>query len=67
MTQYLYINDLQYVNQCNAVNIHQRSIRIGQKNLTMNVKDNEIFKVLYLFTQKEVKHDIYYLENSNLI
>ena len=67
MTQYLYINDLQYVNQCNTVNIHQRSIRIGQKNLIMNVRDNEIFKVLYLFTQKEVKHDIYYLENSNLI
>ena len=35
--------------------------------MIMNVKDNEIFKVLYLFTQKEVKHDIYYLENSNLI
>ena len=52
MTQYLYINDLQYVNQCNAVNIHQRSIRIGQKNLIMNVKDNEIFKV-YIYLLKK--------------
>ena len=53
MTQYLYINDLQYVNQCNAVNIHQRSIRIGQKNLIMNVRDNEIFKVLYIYLLKK--------------
>ena len=32
----------------------------------MNSRDNEIFKVSYLFTQKEVKRDMYYLENSNL-
>ena len=30
----------------------------------MNVRDNEISKVSYLFTQKEIKRDIYYLENS---
>ena len=29
----------------------------------MNVRDNEICKVAYLFTQKEVKRDIYYPEN----
>ena len=29
-------------------------------------RDNEIFEVLYLLTQKEIKHDIYDLENSNL-
>ena len=28
--------------------------------------DARKFKVLYLFTQKEAKRDIYYLENSNL-
>ena len=33
----------------------------------MNTKDNEIFGVPYLLTQKEFKRDIYYLENSNLI
>ena len=33
MVQYLYINELQFVNQCNAVDIHQSSIRIGQKSL----------------------------------
>ena len=32
----------------------------------MNARDNELFKVSYLFTQKEVKRNIYYLENSNL-
>ena len=32
----------------------------------MNARDDEIFKVSYLFTQKEVKRDIYNLENSNL-
>ena len=32
----------------------------------MNARDDEIFKVSYLFTQKEVKRDIYDLENSNL-
>ena len=32
----------------------------------MNARDNEIFKVSYLFTQKEIKRNIYYLENSNL-
>ena len=32
----------------------------------MNARDNEIFEVSYLFTQKEVKSDIYYLENSSL-
>ena len=32
----------------------------------MNARYNGIFKVSYLFTQKEVKRDIYYLENSNL-
>ena len=32
----------------------------------MNARNNEIFKVSYLFTQKEAKRDIYYLENSNL-
>ena len=32
----------------------------------MNARDNEIFKVSYLFTQKEVKRDFYYLQNSNL-
>ena len=32
----------------------------------MNARDNEIFKVSYLSTQKEVKCDIHYLENSNL-
>ena len=32
----------------------------------MNARYNEIFKVSYLFTQKEVKRDIYYLGNSNL-
>ena len=32
----------------------------------MNASDNEIFKVSYLFTQKEAKRDIYFLENSNL-
>ena len=29
----------------------------------MNARDKEIFKVSYLFTQKEVKHDIYDLVN----
>ena len=33
----------------------------------MNARDNKIFKVSYLFTQKEVRRGIYYLENSNLI
>ena len=33
----------------------------------MNDRDNKIFKVSFLFAQKEVKRDIYYLENSNLI
>ena len=32
----------------------------------MNARDKEIFKVSYLFTQKETKRDIYFLENSNL-
>ena len=32
----------------------------------MNARDKEIFKVSYLFTQKEVKRDIYNLVNSNL-
>ena len=32
----------------------------------MNARDNEIFKVSCLFTQKEAEHGIYYLENSNL-
>ena len=32
----------------------------------MNARDKEIFKVSYLFTQKEAKRDIYYLQNSNL-
>ena len=32
----------------------------------MDARNNEIFKVSYLFTQKEAKRDIYYLENSNL-
>ena len=32
----------------------------------MNARDNEIFEVSHLFTQKEVKSDIYYLENSSL-
>ena len=32
----------------------------------MNARDNEIFKASYLFTQKELKHDIYYLQNSKL-
>ena len=32
----------------------------------MNARDNEIFKVSDLFTQKEVKRDFYYLQNSNL-
>ena len=32
----------------------------------MNARDDEILKVSYLFTQKEVKRDIYNLENSNL-
>ena len=31
----------------------------------MNVGDNETSKVSYLFTQNEIKRDIYYLENSN--
>ena len=31
----------------------------------MNARYNETFKVSYLFTQKEVKRDIYYLENLN--
>ena len=31
----------------------------------MNVRDNEISKVSYLFPQKEDKRDICYLENSN--
>ena len=30
-----------------------------------NARNNETFKVSYLFTQKEVKRDIYYLDNSN--
>ena len=29
----------------------------------MNARDNEVIKVSYLFTQKEVKRDIYYLQN----
>ena len=29
----------------------------------MNARYNEIFKVSYLFTQKEVKRDIYYLDS----
>ena len=29
----------------------------------MNARDKEIFKVSYLFTQKEAKRDIYFLEN----
>ena len=29
----------------------------------MNARDKEIFKVSYLFTQKEVKRDIYDLVN----
>ena len=32
----------------------------------MDARNNEIFKVSYLFTQKEAKRDFYYLENSNL-
>ena len=32
----------------------------------MNARDDEILKVSYLFTQKEVKRDIYNLENSNM-
>ena len=32
----------------------------------MNARDKEIFKVSYLFTQKEAKRDSYFLENSNL-
>ena len=32
----------------------------------MNARDNEIFRISYLFNQKEVKRDIDYLENSNL-
>ena len=39
---------------------------MGQTFEIMNAIDNEIFKVSYLFTQKEVERDIYYLENSNL-
>ena len=31
----------------------------------MNTRYNEIFNVSYLFTQKEVKRDIYYLDSSN--
>ena len=31
----------------------------------MNARYNGIFKVSYLFTQKEVKRDIYYLDSSN--
>ena len=31
----------------------------------MNVRDTEISKVLYLFTQKDIQRDIYYPENSN--
>ena len=31
----------------------------------MNVGDNEASKVSYLFTQNEIKRDIYYPENSN--
>ena len=43
-------------------------VPLGQvkKVETMNARDNEIFKISYLISQKEVKHDIYYLENSNL-
>ena len=32
----------------------------------MNARDDEILKVSSLFTQKEVKRDIYNLENSNM-
>ena len=32
----------------------------------MNARDNEIFKASHLFTQKELKRDIYYLQNSKL-
>ena len=32
----------------------------------MNARDSEIFKASYLFAQKELKRDIYYLENSKL-
>ena len=31
----------------------------------MNARNNETFKISYLFTQKEVKRHIYYLDNSN--
>ena len=39
---------------------------MGQKFEIMKARDNEIFKVSHLFVHKEVKRDIYYLENSNL-
>ena len=32
----------------------------------MNARDNEIFKVSYLFAQKQIEHDIYNLDNPNL-
>ena len=63
MVQYLFINDLYYVNICDTVDMHQSSIGCV-KNVWDNVGDNEISYVSYLFTQKEVKHDIYYLGNS---
>ena len=31
----------------------------------MDARNNEIFKVSDLFTQKEAKRNIYYLQNSN--
>ena len=31
----------------------------------MKARGNQIFKVSYLFTQKEVTRDFYYLQNSN--
>ena len=33
---------------------------------TINARDKKIFKVLCLSTQKEIKRDIYYRENTNL-
>ena len=64
MVQYLFIHALQYVNIYNTVDIHQSSIGYVKTFEIMNVRNNEISKLSYLFTQKEVKRGIYYLENS---
>ena len=42
-------------------------VRLGwiKKVEEMNTRYNQIFNVSYLFTQKEVKRDIYYLDSSN--